>query len=82
MIKAEVKTEITITNEEIVEYLLKDGSIIDTINDTLIDMLFIEHGMSFEAGGNAIDGLTMLDYAKIFETLATELKKNSANASS
>ena len=75
MIKAEVKTEITITNEEIAEFLLKDGSVIDTINETFIDMLFDKYKMSSEARWNVIDDLTMLDYANILIILADKLIK-------
>ena len=75
MIKAEIKTEITITNEEIAEFLLKDGSVIDTINETFIDMLFDKYKMSSGAGWSVIDDLTMLDYANILKILADKMVK-------
>lgn len=75
MLKAEVKKEIIMTNKEIAQFLLEDGSVIDTINETFIDMLFDKYKMSSEAEWNVIDDLTMLDYANILIILANKLIK-------
>lgn len=75
MLKAEIKTKIIITNEEIAEFLFKDGSLIDEINQILDDMLFDKYKMDYEARDNAIDGLTAIDYAEILRIFASKVLK-------
>lgn len=75
MLKAKIKTEITMTNEEIAQLLLKDGSVLEAIDQTLDDMLFEKYKMDYEARNNAIDDLTIADYVEILRILASKLLK-------
>ena len=73
MLKVEVKKEVIMTNKEIAQFLLKDGSIIDDIVQILEDMLFDEYKMDYEAREKALDDLTTADFYEILISLANEL---------
>lgn len=73
MIKVEIKKEITITNKEMAQFLLEDGSFLDMIREILEDMLFDKYKMDYEARDNAINELTTTDYYEILTSFANKL---------
>lgn len=73
MLKAEIKKEIIMTNKEIAQFLLEDGSFLDAINETLEDMLFDKYKMDYEVRADAIAELTIADYYEILISLANKL---------
>ena len=74
MLKAEIKKEIMITNKEIAQYLWKDGSILESIDGILEDMLYTDYKMDYDSRCNAVSELTNTDYAQILESLANKLR--------
>ena len=75
MIRAEIKKEITITNQEIAQFLLEDESIFDNINSILSDELYIKYKMDYDSRCDAINQLTTVDYIEILIFLANKLQK-------
>lgn len=73
MLKAEIKKEIIMTNKEIAQFLLKDGCILESIDQALEDMLFEKYKMDFEAREKALDQLTITDYYEILISFANKL---------
>ncbi len=73
MLKAEIKKEIIMTNKEIAQFLLEDGSFLDMIREILDNMLFDKYKMDYEARDNAIDELTTADYYEILISFANKL---------
>lgn len=74
MLKAKITKEIMITNKEIAEFLWKDGSILDNIDDILKDMLYNEYKMDYDLRCDAVDALTIADYVQILEALVNKLR--------
>lgn len=73
MIKAEIKKEITIPNEEIAEQLWSGDDIMMAIETCIEDMLFNEYKIDY--GYCAVSQLTDRDYAQILELLAEKLRE-------
>ena len=74
MLKAEIKKEIIITNKEIAQYLYEDEALLCEVQGILEDMLYLKYNMDANARFSAVDKLTKIDYAQIFESLANILR--------
>lgn len=77
MLKAIIKKEVTLTNEELAQILLQDESIFDTIDDILSDMLYTDYKMDFDSRTEALNQLTSIDYVQILRFLADKLEEDS-----
>lgn len=75
MIKAEIKKEIMMTNEEIAEHLWNGDDIIMAIEDCIKDVLFNEYNISYSDNDVIVNQLTDRDYAQILEFLAKKLRE-------
>lgn len=74
MLKANIKKEVIITNKEIAQFLFKDGTILETIDELLEDMLYNEYKMDYVSRCDAVSELTNADYAQILESLANKIR--------
>lgn len=75
MIKAEIKKEIMMTNEEIAEHLWSGDDIMMAIESCIEDMLFDKYNISYSDNGVIVKQLTDRDYAQILEFLAKKLRE-------
>ena len=73
MLKAEIKKEIIVTNKEIAQYLLEDGSLLERIDEILDDMLFDKYKIDYELRADATAELTIADYYEILISFANKL---------
>lgn len=73
MLKAEIKKEVTLTNKEVAEFLWKDGSFLEQIDEILGNMLYDTYGMDCDSRCDALDELTAADYSEILIFLANKL---------
>ena len=74
MLRAEIKEEIIITNEELANYLFKDGQLIDYARELLEDMLWDEYKMDYDDRHDAVDELRPIDYAFMLRYIADRLE--------
>lgn len=77
MLKAIIKKEVTLTNEELAQILLEDESIFDNIDDILSNMLYTEYKMDYDSRCDAVNQLTSIDYIQILRFLADKLEEDS-----
>lgn len=75
MLKAVIKKEIMITNTEIAEFLWKDGSLFEHIDEILEDMLYDKYNMDYDSRRDAVSKLTNADYIQIIASLANKIGK-------
>ena len=73
MLKAVIKKEIMITNKEIAQFLWKDGSFLEKIDETLGDMLYDEYEMDYDSRCDVVGQLTNADYVQILSALVNKL---------
>lgn len=76
MIKAQIKKEVEITNEEIAKIISRDGRVIDDIKQILDDWLYDEYKMYYDERCDALSDLTTIDYIEILKLLANEMAEN------
>lgn len=79
MLKAIMKKEVTLTNKEIAQYLWNDGSILESMEENLVDKLHTEYGMDYDISHEAVDELTNADYVEILQSLADKITKDGYN---
>jgi hypothetical protein len=74
MLKAKIEKEVMITNKEIAQFLFKDGTTLEKIDELLEDMLYDEYKMDYDSRCDAVSKLTNADYAQILESLANKIR--------
>ena len=75
MLTAVIKKEVTLTNKELAQILLQDGSIFDNIDDIFSNMLYDDYKMDYDTRCDAVNELTSIDYVEILRFLADELEE-------
>ena len=76
MLKAVMKKEVTLTNKEIAQYLWNDGSIFESIDETLGNMLYEKYDMDYPTRCDAVERLTNADYIEILQGLVDRIKND------
>lgn len=76
MLKAVIKKEVEITNKEIAQYLWVDGSVFESIDETLENMLYDKYDMDYPTRSGAVEKLTNADYIEILQGLADRIKND------
>ena len=76
MLRAEIKKEVIITNEELANYLFQDGRLMDYMSELFEVMLYDGYNMDYEDRHNAVyEGLRPTDYAFILRNLADRMEE-------
>jgi hypothetical protein len=73
--KVEVRKEINISNATIVNELIKDGTIIENLEENIGDILYQNYGVDYDSRCDAVSTLTTEDYIEIFQMMARKMKE-------
>jgi hypothetical protein len=73
--KVEVRKEINISNATIVNELIKDGGILENLEEKIGDILYLNYDIDYDSSCDAVSTLTTEDYIEIFQMMARKMKE-------
>ena len=71
----EIKKEIIMSNATIANDLIKDGSVLESIDEIIGDILYNKYGVDYDSRCDATASLNTEDYIEIFRNMATKMEK-------
>lgn len=73
--KVEIRKNIEITNATIANELIKDGAIIENLEENIGDILYQNYNVDYDSRCDAVSTLTTEDYVEIFQIMARKIKE-------